>query len=215
MQVTNQCVSNQSVNAQPMSSPPMLSISARMRLTTQPLNELIVMSLAFSNRVLVSLMLFITILLTGCGYQLQKPLSVEINAQPIYIEGDLLLSIALKRQLVAEGLLISNKRSSANSTITLNNVDFESRNFSVSDEGKNAETQRNMSAGIKWKYNSENTENDTGSRTLLPYSTVTTEIVQVKNLDNVAAQQSESDLLLREARDEIAEKMVQLIRYYN
>ena len=40
----------------------------------------------------LAIVLAIAVLPSGCGYQLQKPLSIENAEQPVYVDGDLLLA---------------------------------------------------------------------------------------------------------------------------
>lgn len=171
-------------------------------------------------------MLLTATLLSSCGYQLQKPLSIEAQAQPVYVEGSLLLSIQLKRELIANNIHVSNDRHSAKSIISIHSINYDNRSFSVSKDGHDAEIQRNLSAEVKWVYKNNpagasaltavhaSDESSDERRTILPYTVVSAEIVQVQNPDNKAAQQQESELLLRELHAEIITKTISLIRYH-
>ena len=164
------------------------------------------------NRLTIKVIIIATImlLLTACGYQLQKPIAVDDNTQPVYVEGDRLLSIALKQQLRSNGITLANNASSANSIITVALIDNDSRSYSVSIDARDAEALRSMVASIEW-HRIATSEND--DRTLIPKTAVDAEVVQIQNPDNVAAQNSEGEILVRELRERLVEKMISLIRY--
>ena len=153
----------------------------------------------------------ITLLLTACGYQLQKPIILDDNTQPVYVDGDRLISIALKQQLRSNSIAIVSNASSAKSIITVALIDNDSRSYSVSANARDAESLRSMAASIEWHRiaASENIE-----RTLIQKTVVNAEVVQTQNPDNVAAQNSEGEILIRELRERLVEKMISLIRYH-
>ena len=153
----------------------------------------------------------ITLLLTACGYQLQKPIILDDNTQPVYVDGDRLISIALKQQLRSNSIAIVSNASSAKSIITVALIDNDSRSYSVSADARDAESLRSMAASIEWHRiaASENIE-----RTLIQKTVVNAEVVQTQNPDNVAAQNSEGEILIRELRERLVEKMISLIRYH-
>ena len=164
------------------------------------------------NRLTIKVTIIATImlLLTACGYQLQKPIAVDDNTQPVYVEGDRLLSIALKQQLRSNGITLASNASSANSIITVALIDNDSRSYSVSIDARDAEALRSMVASIEW-HRIATSEND--DRILIPKTAVDAEVVQIQNPDNVAAQNSEGEILVRELRERLVEKMISLIRY--
>ena len=153
----------------------------------------------------------ITLLLTACGYQLQKPIILDDNTQPVYVDGDRLISIALKQQLRSNSIATVSNASSAKSIITVALIDNDSRSYSVSADARDAESLRSMAASIEWHRiaASENIE-----RTLIQKTVVNAEVVQTQNPDNVAAQNSEGEILIRELRERLVEKMISLIRYH-
>ena len=154
---------------------------------------------------------FITLLLSACGYQLQRPIALDDNTQPVYVDGDRLISIALKQQLRSNSIAIASTASSAKSIITVALIDNDSRSYSVSADARDAESLRSMAASIEWHRiaASENIE-----RTLIEKTVVNAEVVQTQNPDNVAAQDSEGEILIRELRARLVEKMISLIRYH-
>jgi len=154
---------------------------------------------------------FITLLLSACGYQLQRPIALDDNTQPVYVDGDRLISIALKQQLRSNSIAIVSTASSAKSIITVALIDNDSRSYSVSADARDAESLRSMAASIEWHRiaASENIE-----RTLIEKTVVNAEVVQTQNPDNVAAQDSEGEILMRELRARLVEKMISLIRYH-
>ena len=165
-----------------------------------------------NNRLTIkaTLIAVITLLLTACGYQLQKPITIDDSIQPVYIDGDRLMSLALKQQLRSNGIALATNSSTANSIITIVVVDDENRSYSVSADARDAEVLRSMAASIEWHriIGSKNS-----NRTLIQKTIVDAEVVQIKNPDNVAAQNSEGEILVRELRERLVEKMVSLIRY--
>ena len=97
----------------------------------------------------VTIIAAIMLLLTACGYQLQKPIAVDDNTQPVYVDGDRLLSLALKQQLRSNGIALASNSSNANSIITVVVVDNENRSYSVSADARDAEALRSMTASIE------------------------------------------------------------------
>ena len=97
-----------------------------------------------------TIIVVIALLLTACGYQLQKPIAMDDNTQPVYVDGDRLLSLALKQQLRSNGIALVSNASSANSIITVALVDNDSRSYSVSIDARDAEALRSMAASIEW-----------------------------------------------------------------
>ena len=149
------------------------------------------------------------LLLSACGYQLQKPLSIEADIQPVYVEGDRLISLALKQQLRANGITLSKTASSANSIMNVSLINSDSRSYSLSIDARDAEVLRSMTASLEW----HRTTSNSSERQILEKATVSAEVVQVNNPDNFAAQDSESEILVNELRDRLTEKMISLIRY--
>ena len=157
-----------------------------------------------------TIIVVIALLLTACGYQLQKPIATDDNTQPVYVDGDRLLSLALKQQLRSNGIALVSNASSANSIITVALVDNDSRSYSVSVDARDAEALRSMAASIEWHRIATSESSD---RTLIQKTIVDAEVVQIQNPDNVAAQNSEGEILVRELRERLVEKMISLIRY--
>lgn len=157
----------------------------------------------------VTVVTLMALLLSACGYQLQKPLSIEADTQPIYVEGDRLIGLALKQQLRTNGITLSKTASSANSIIHVSLIDSDSRSYSLSVDARDAEVLRSMTASLEW----HRTTSSSSERQILEKTTISAEVVQVKKPDNVAAQDSESEMLVNELRDRLTEKMISLIRY--
>ena len=157
-----------------------------------------------------TIIVVIALLLTACGYQLQKPIAMDDNTQPVYVDGDRLLSLALKQQLRSNGIALVSNASSANSIITVALVDNDSRSYSVSVDARDAEALRSMAASIEWHRIAISENSD---RTLIQKTIVDAEVVQIQKPENVAAQNSEGELLIRELRGRLVEKMISLIRY--
>ena len=157
-----------------------------------------------------TIIVVIALLLTACGYQLQKPIAMDDNTQPVYVDGDRLLSLALKQQLRSNGIALVSNASSANSIITVALVDNDSRSYSVSVDARDAEALRSMAASIEWHRIATSENSD---RTLIQKTIVDAEVVQTQKPENVAAQNSEGELLTRELRERLVEKMISLIRY--
>ncbi len=55
---------------------------------------------------------------------------------------------------------------------------------------------------------------ESSDRTLIQKTIVDAEVVQIQKPENVAAQNSEGELLIRELRGRLVEKMMSLIRYH-
>ena len=153
----------------------------------------------------------ITLLLTACGYQLQKPIALDDSTQPVYVDGDRLITIALKQQLRTNSIALASNPSSAKSIITVALVDNDSRSYSVSIDARDAEVLRSMEASIEWH---RIAVAESSERTLIEKTVVNAEVVQTQKPENVAAQNSEGELLTRELRGRLVEKMMSLIRYH-
>ena len=69
--------------------------------------------LRLSHQLLIILFFY----LVGCGYQLQKPLVISDHRQAIFIDGDRLLALKLKKQLRRQGIIISDTLGNANSRL--------------------------------------------------------------------------------------------------
>lgn len=158
-----------------------------------------------------TIIVVIALLLTACGYQLQKPIAMDDNTQPVYVDGDRLLSLALKQQLRSNGIALVSNASSANSIITVALLDNDSRSYSVSIDARDAEVLRSMEASIEWH---RIAVAESSERTLIEKTVVNAEVVQTQKPENVAAQNSEGELLTRELRGRLVEKMMSLIRYH-
>ena len=158
-----------------------------------------------------TIIVVIALLLTACSYQLQKPIAMDDNTQPVYVDGDRLLSLALKQQLRSNGIALVSNASSANSIITVALVDNDSRSYSVSIDARDAEVLRSMEASIEWH---RIAVAESSERTLIEKTVVNAEVVQTQKPENVAAQNSEGELLTRELRGRLVEKMMSLIRYH-
>ena len=153
----------------------------------------------------------ITLLLTACGYQLQKPIALDDSTQPVYVDGDRLITIALKQQLRSNSIALASNPSSAKSIISVALVDNDSRSYSVSIDARDAEVLRSMEASIEWH---RIAVAESSERTLIEKTVVNAEVVQTQKPENVAAQNSEGELLTRELRGRLVEKMMSLIRYH-
>jgi len=136
---------------------------------------------------------------------------MDDNTQPVYVDGDRLLSLALKQQLRSNGIALVSNASSANSIITVALVDNDSRSYSVSIDARDAEVLRSMEASIEWH---RIAVAESSERTLIEKTVVNAEVVQTQKPENVAAQNSEGELLTRELRGRLVEKMMSLIRYH-
>ena len=136
---------------------------------------------------------------------------MDDNTQPVYVDGDRLLSLALKQQLRSNGIALVSNASSANSIITVALLDNDSRSYSVSIDARDAEVLRSMEASIEWH---RIAVAESSERTLIEKTVVNAEVVQTQKPENVAAQNSEGELLTRELRGRLVEKMMSLIRYH-
>lgn len=161
----------------------------------------------------LAIVLAIVILPSGCGYQLQKPLSINNAEQPVYVDGDLLLALALKRQLALNNISTSKRLSDAGSVVSVGLIDDDSRSYSISLDGRNAEVLRTMKASIEWRSVNSKKTNTSDNRELLARSIVSAEQVQIQNPDNVTAQTRETESISKEMRETLAAKMLNLMRY--
>ncbi|MDG2473620.1 MAG: hypothetical protein P8M71_10985 [Pseudomonadales bacterium] len=158
--------------------------------------------------------LFIILLfcLVGCGYQLQKPLVISDHRQAIFIEGDRLLTVKLKKQLRSQGIIVSDTLSTANSRITLAVIERDSRNLTLSADSRDAHTAHRLSVSIEWLSLRKHDISSQTALVILPSTTVHAELVQLQNPDNVAAQQSTKERLQQQLGDRITAKILHIIR---
>lgn len=150
-------------------------------------------------------LLLMTILsITACGYQLQKPLAIDEQFQPVYVSGNSALSLALKRKLLQTGITLSDLKTGANSVMQFEQEKNTSHSFSVSQDGRNAELLKRHNALFSWV--SKNT-------TLINPSTVRAETLQITIPDRPTAERSESELNIVELNNQLIEQVLTLIRY--
>lgn len=143
-------------------------------------------------------------LLSGCGYQLQKPLSIDQQLQPVYVEGPIGLTVEIKRLLISHGIAVSRKKSGASSSIYIDTIDNIDRSTSVSFDGRDAERLLLNQVAVSWRR---------GPQNLIEPTIISAETVQLANPDRRASQRSESELLTKELHMELADKTLQLIRH--
>ena len=145
-----------------------------------------------------------TLIISGCGYQLQQPLVAEAALQPIYIDAQTQLKVSLTRQLRANNITVTKNRNAAGSVITLQQVDRSNRSLSVSAEGRDAERLRSVNVQLAWV---------SKQRTLITPVLLSAEREQLTNPEQRAAQQRESELVDNELTQMITAQALQLIRY--
>ena len=145
-----------------------------------------------------------TLIISGCGYQLQQPLVAEVALQPIYIDAQTQWKVSLTRQLMANNITVTKNRNAAGSVITLQQVDRSNRSLSVSAEGRDAERLRSVNVQLAWV---------SKQRTLIAPVLLSAEREQLTNPEQRAAQQRESELVDNELTQMITAQALQLIRY--
>ena len=160
------------------------------------------------------LLIIIFFCLVGCGYQLQKPLEISDHRQAIFIEGDRLLALKLKKQLRSRGIIVSDALSNANSRITITIIERDSRNLTLSADSRDGQTAHRLSVTIEWLSleKSDISSQPMTTSVILPPTNVYAELVQLQNPDNVAAQQSTKERLLLQLGDRIIAKILHIIR---
>ena len=163
------------------------------------------------------LLIILLFCLVGCGYQLQKPLVISDHRQAIFIDGDRLLALKLKKQLRSQGIIVSDTLSNANSRITIAVIERDSRNLTLSDDSREGQTAHNLSVTIEWLslQKSDISLQPISTSVILPPTSVHAELVQLQNPDNVAAQQSTKERLQQQLGDRIIAKMLHIIRLNN
>ncbi len=117
----------------------------------------------YAVRIAVALVL--SILLAGCGFQSVKPLQLASEWQPIELSAHDSLEVTFKRELLARKIAIADttfnsknygdnnavKASTPQSKISINNIQRQQRNNSVSLGGKNAEFLLILTADFVWR----------------------------------------------------------------
>lgn len=175
---------------------------------------------------ILALLLFV---LGGCGYQLQKPLTIANHLQPVYVEGELQLRTDLRRALKRHAIAVTNQANTAKSRILLSDVETQTRDYSLSRDGRNAELLYISTVTVEWQRSrlpgnhQPTTNNDakttsynanTQSRTeLLPATPLIAESIQIQNPDQLNAQQQEQLQVSKELRSQLIEKILRLLRY--
>ena len=145
-----------------------------------------------------------TLIIGGCGYQLQQPLLTEAALQPIYINAQTQWKVSLTRQLMANNIKVTKNRNTAGSVITLQQVERSNRSLSVSAEGRDAERLRSVNVQLAWI---------SKQGTLIAPVILSAEREQLTNPEQRAAQQRESELVDNELTQMITTQTLQLIRY--
>ena len=164
-----------------------------------------------SHQLLVILLFF----LVGCGYQLQKPLEISDDRQAIFIDGNRLLALKLKKQLRSRGIIVSDALSNSNSRITLTVIERDSRNLTLSADGRDGQTAHRLSVSIEWLFlqKSDIPSQPITTSVILPPTNVHAELIQLQNPDNVAAQQSTKERLQQQLGDRIITEILHIIRF--
>ena len=160
------------------------------------------------------LLIILLFCLVGCGYHLQKPLVISDHRQAIFIDGDGLLALKLKKQLRSQGTIVSDALSDANSRITLDVIERGSRNLTLSADSRDGQKVHRLSVTIEWLslQKSDISSQIITTSVILPPTSVHAELVQLQNPDNVAAQQSTKERLLLQLGDRIIAKILHIIR---
>lgn len=159
------------------------------------------------------LLILILLCLASCGYQLQKPLTISDHRQAIFIDGDRLLVLNLKKQLRNQGIVISNDISNANSRIKLSIVERESRNIALSAEGRDAQSLHRLTVSIEWlSLQKINAAALPLTPIILASTNIYAESIQLKNPDNITAQQSTHDRIQEQLSERIINKILNIIR---
>ncbi|MEE3240444.1 MAG: hypothetical protein VX231_05695 [Pseudomonadota bacterium] len=163
------------------------------------------------------LLIIILFSLVGCGYQLQKPLVISDHRQAIFIDGDRLLALKLKKHLRSQGVIVSDTLSNANSRITIAVIERDSRNLTLSDDSRVGQTAHSLSVTVEWLslQKSDISLQPISTSVILAPTSVHAELVQLQNPDNVAAQQSTKERLQQQLGDRIIAKMLHIIRLNN
>ena len=152
--------------------------------------------------------------LVGCGYQLQKPLVINDHRQAIFIDGDRLLALKLKKQLRSQGIIVCDTLGNAKSRITLAVIERDSRNLTLRDDSRDGQKAHRLSVTIEWLslQKSEISSQPISTSVILPPTSVRAELVQLQNPDNVAAQQSTKERIEQQLGDRIIAKILHIIR---
>ena len=159
------------------------------------------------------LLIILFFCLVGCGYQLQKPLVISDHRQAIFIDGDRLLALKLKKQLRSQGIIVSDTLGNANNII-LAVIERGSRNLTLSADSRDGQTAHRLSVTIEWLslQKSDISSQPITTSVILPPTSVHAELVQLQNPDNVAAQQSTKERLQQQLSDRIIVKILHIIR---
>ena len=158
-------------------------------------------------------LLILTLLcLAGCGYQLQKPLAISEHKQAIFIDGDRLLTLELKKYLRSQGVIVSDALSNASSHISLRVINHDSRNITLSAEGRDAQSAHRLSVSIEWLSLQKNSTSQPSKSVILAPTPLHAELIQMQNPDNIAAQQSTKERTLEQLRARIIAKILNIIR---
>ncbi|MBT8150032.1 MAG: hypothetical protein KJO62_01430 [Gammaproteobacteria bacterium] len=143
-------------------------------------------------------------LVSGCGFQLQKPLVLNESWQPIFIDASGELRRALQRELLENNLSITRNRKNAGSTLALSAKPIETRSLSISFDGRDAEILRSLDTEMEWR--------DANGR-LLANTGLSAEQSQLASPAQRAAQQREADALDQLLRADIAKQALAILRH--
>ncbi len=141
-------------------------------------------------------------LLVGCGYQ---PVRTPVDAalQPVYIRENSDLAIAIKRELLANGVDVTGNPGTANSSIIIQEYDTESRGASVNREGRDAENLHQLYATLLWQKK---------GGALLLQRDLDVEAIQVSNPDRPLAERNESIMIFEDLAEAMAAQVIRLLR---
>ncbi len=147
-------------------------------------------------------------LLAGCGYQLQKPLAIAAEYQPVLVSGSPALATGLRRALRSEGIALTRNASDAASKMLVEDLDYDTHNLSVGSDGRNAERLQRISAQYSWTI----TRADAKTETLAGPIALQREVIQLLQPGNPAAQAQETELLREELRAALVQDMLMIVR---
>lgn len=157
----------------------------------------------FINPLFVLLSLLI---IQSCGYQLQKPLVIDDQYQPVFVPGNNELSFALRSNLESQGITTTSSSNNAGSTAELTSNSIDARGITLAQDGLIAETQLFKSGLFKWYSSNE---------VFVEQTELSSERIQTINADTPNAMKKESQTIIKNINNALARQAIQLMKTFN
>ena len=159
------------------------------------------------NRLRLSLVLTLSLLLSACGFHLRGTVELPEEWRSLYLSSsspNSELTVALRNGFESNGVNITNL-DEANYRLQLGEERFERRNLTIGRNARAAEFELVMSTRLR--------VTDSQGNEILPELDVSTERVMTHDPENVTGKVEESRILRDEMRQDLVQSLLRQIRF--